>query len=436
MGLIQKKIELFFGKKNTAKEISFEEANGIIESEIAAEEKALCDFASGKFAEIKHLLSELSRNSEEMEKHEIRVDEGNKAYRQIVSTSQKNLARHLKGIPGKIAPPSRLDAAFVRRYAPAALRAVSADLMPYWKNIALARLMLRDEVKAIGASLQELHTALEGLDNAAFSQKWQSLQAAKSAFEKTAKKKSELSVISQKRDETQKTIADGSKSLATLCSELSEKELSKDAQRLKSLEDGAVALERRKEQVVSEFNSEIAPLEKVLKRLSQISETGDSLTQREKELLKMLLSSPFSAFISDPNGVGCKSIFSKAADSISKGNVRLKEGEVEKKLAAINSLLSKDFFSEYFWETNKIEAELLKVQKEISGFGFSSEISSLRSEVLAVQKALEKQKVELSQLSGESVSAQLSELKSGAIAAFSKATGNSYKIKSGYSEPL
>ena len=80
MGTMESLLEMIFGRKQKEEEPTLREAQDIVEGEISREEKALCEFASKKFAEIRYLISSLSKNSEELEKHEIKVDEGNKTY--------------------------------------------------------------------------------------------------------------------------------------------------------------------------------------------------------------------------------------------------------------------------------------------------------------------------------------------------------------------
>jgi hypothetical protein len=97
-----------FGKKQKVSEITFSAAIAILEDESVKEQAALSDLASKKFAEIRHLASSLTKNAQALEGHEIKVDEGNRALRQIVSTSQKNLSRHLRGLSNKIMPPQKI----------------------------------------------------------------------------------------------------------------------------------------------------------------------------------------------------------------------------------------------------------------------------------------------------------------------------------------
>src|SRR3989344_1450582 len=130
MGLIQAILELLFGKKpQPIMAVSAEEAAELVEKEIGGLDARLSEFAPKKFAEIRHLISGLSRNAQLLADHDIKTDEGSRQYRQIVATSQKNLSRQLSGISGKLTPPQDTGAKAVRSYASDALKTVTTDLM-------------------------------------------------------------------------------------------------------------------------------------------------------------------------------------------------------------------------------------------------------------------------------------------------------------------
>ena len=431
MGLIQAILELLFGKKpQPIMAVSAEEAAELVEKEIGGLDARLSEFAPKKFAEIRHLISGLSRNAQLLADHDIKTDEGSRQYRQIVATSQKNLSRQLSGISGKLTPPQDTGAKAVRSYASDALKTVTTDLMPYWKNIAIARLMLRDEVKKTGASLQELHAVLQELNSAAFPEKLEPLTRVKAIFAELVKREQELSEFEAKKAEQEKAISGKQAGLSALKSRLAELRLSPDAVVLDSLLKERASLESRKAGVVSRFNSEIAPLEKALKRLEQASASSLALTAKEKETLHLLLTSPAAAFVSDPNGAVSKGLLLKAEKFISEGAIRMKEGDAIKRLDAIRAFLSKDFFSEYFWETNKIQAELQSVQKSISSLTISQDTASLSSEIAAEESALSRLNAALIQLSAEGLSMRLRSLRAALKEGFDSAFAGRFTLKS------
>ncbi|MCH7902273.1 hypothetical protein IIC68_00815, partial [archaeon] len=138
------------------KDISIEESRQMIFKEFEQQEKELLDYSSKKFAELKYLLISLSKTASLLETQKINLEEGNKRYRQIVATSQKNLVRQLKGLSHKLVPPNSFDLDSLENYSQKALNSVTNDLMPYWKNISLAKLELNKEMNIQKVALNDL----------------------------------------------------------------------------------------------------------------------------------------------------------------------------------------------------------------------------------------------------------------------------------------
>ncbi|HLC79465.1 MAG TPA: hypothetical protein VJG83_03460, partial [archaeon] len=390
MGIIEQLFGSFGGKKE-AKEVSLEEAQRMVEEKIALEEKELIEGASKGFAQIKHLLLSLSKRAKSLES-QLHPEQGNQRFRQIVSTSQKNLTRQLEGLARKISPPSKISAQTIREYAPGALKSLTADLLPYWKNIALTKLLLKDEIKYIGQDIEELTTILQQINSTAHSQKLEGAYSLQQMFSQLSKAQEEEILQKQMEQKTRSEISQKKMELEGLEKKLSEKKASEQMQMLLSFEKKKSSLESEKQKIVISFNDAIAPLEKVLKRMQGLP--GD-LPQKEGEILSMLLLSPVGVFVADPNGANLKSIMQKAKKMIEDGSISLKEGEKKKRLEAIDEFLKKDFFSEYFWALNKLQVELVQIEKELSLLQISREIKLLeaqikecRSELDAMQKKL------------------------------------------------
>lgn len=60
--------------------------------------------------------------------------------------------------------------------------------------------------------------------------------------------------------------------------------------------------------------------------------------------------------------------------------IELKDQEKEKKLAILQELLSFDFFTEIFWKFNKIDSELLAIEKSLR----ETEAAKKESELLSL----------------------------------------------------
>ncbi len=427
MGLVDSFSGLF-RQKSSAKQVSIEEAKAIVSEEIGKHEKELLDFAPKKFAEIKHLISSLSKNADFLESQEINIDEGNRRFRQVVVTSQKNLARQLKGLSQKIMPPSIPTIASVREYSGRALRSVSFDLLPYWKTIAIAKTLLSESLGKIGEDIGELSRVLEELGKKANGEQALLLRSLESLMAEEKESRERLLKISGEIGQARKAVSSMEEKVSILEKSFGEKLASQENLVLKKLEEQKKGLESRKQGIVSSFNSEIAPLEKVFKRLSSLAKESGPLAQKEAEVLSMLLSMPASAFITDPNGTTTKSIFTKAGKMIGDGSIALKEKEREKRLNAISSFLGKDFFSEYFWPVNKLQAEILQLERRASSMKIGSEINSARLAVDSARTELSAQGQELERLLKQKALAEASSWEKRFRALFSRYFGERFEF--------
>ncbi len=397
---IAEKISGFFEKK--PKEVCFKDAEEIVFFELETEEKELEDISSKKFAEIKHLLKSLSQNAVVLENHEIKLDEGNKRFRQIVVTSQKNLVRQLQGLSSRLMPPQKINTKEIQDYSISSIKAITQDLLPYWKNVALTKLLLKDEIKSIGEDLTELSEIFKQLNEKSFSEKIVSNSSLKNGFESFHLKENEKSELTKKVAEKEKRLTEIKNQIEQGKGKGEEKRKSTEYKKLFDLKSKIRIQDNEKSKVISMFNSEIAPVEKILKRMLVLSENTALLDSTEKDVLKAVLSSPESAVVIDPQGTKLKVIFAKAEKLLKEGAISMKEKEEGKKMIALTALLEKDFFSQYFWTLNKIKAERSHIEKEISAMSISSEIAEIESsiyihgnELLQIKKELESVKKEL-----------------------------------------
>ena len=383
------------------KDISIEESREMVFTEFENQEKELLDYSSKKFAEIKYLLISLSKTSSHLETQKINLDEGNKRYRQIVATSQKNLVRQLKGLSLKLVPSNSSDLDSLEEYSQKSLNSVTNDLMPYWKNISLAKLELNKEMNLVGENLKELLESLKELHDLTFAKKLQSLKSLKKSFNELDDKVNEQNVLDEKIKEQGKLIKDIENQLYSLEKSLNEKTTSKDSAEFRSLESKKESFEHAKEKQIQSFNTEIAPAEKVLKRMYSLSESAPLLPSKEKELLRLILVSPSSAFTVDPKGLGAKNIFIKAEKMINDGSIVLKDKEKQKRLNAISSLLEKDFFSDCFWNLNQVQADLIQVRKRLAALNITSQLKVLEADIDSVKNELKEKQSVLERFSNE-----------------------------------
>ncbi len=375
----------FFRQK--PRESSMNEVREKVFTELEAEKKSIMDFSMRKTAEIRHLLNALSRSASALEKHSINTKEGNQRYRQIIATSQKNLVRQLKGLSNKLVPPQNPSFETIKEYSLSGYRAVNIDLLPYWKNISLTKLELKEEVNSIGNDIRELSSSLKEMHDISHSKKISDLTEFVNRFNEIDDAERKISSAIKRVSEKKSDLGKAKKHLAGHEEFREAKLASKEASEFNKLSGTAKALELKKDSLILAFNSELAPIEKVLKRIHSVADSSAAFSGKEKELLRLMLESPSSAFTTDPNGLTAKTILIKAEEMVKNDSIPLKLGEKAKRLSAINKLVSKDFFTDCFWSLNNVQRDLVQVKKQMNSLDVSAELKRVDSDIeLAKQR--------------------------------------------------
>ncbi|MCH7902274.1 hypothetical protein IIC68_00820, partial [archaeon] len=231
--------------------------------------------------------------------------------------------------------------------------------------------------------------------------KLQSLKSLKKSFKELDDRVAEQKLLDEKIREQEKLIKGIENKLYSSEKFLNEKTTSKDSAEFMALEAKKESFEKDKERQIQDFNTEIAPTEKVLKRMYSLSESSPLFSSKEKELLRLILISPSSAFTVDPKGLGAKNIFIKAEKMVKDGSIVLKDKEKEKRLNSISALLEKDFFSDCFWNLNQVQAELIQVRKRLSALDITSQLKALEADIDSVKNELKEKQSILQRFSGE-----------------------------------
>ncbi|MCR4369342.1 MAG: hypothetical protein NUV67_05550, partial [archaeon] len=218
-----------------AKEVSLEEAKRLVLEAAKKEEKELADYCSKKFAQIRHLVLNLSRNAEKMESANRESDKNERVLRAALS-SQKNLARQVMGLSKKLVPPQSTGIAEVRKYSVESLNSVRTGLLPYWKNIVLAKIVIGDEVKRLGEDLEELAGVFEELHKKVFSEKLEALFSAKIGFERLEESGQKLAEIAGREVAQKKRVAAQKARVQETQKSHSDLRASKAAEKMKAVE--------------------------------------------------------------------------------------------------------------------------------------------------------------------------------------------------------
>ncbi len=407
LGIIDWLFGLLFGKKQKktengieAQEVKFSDFGNWFSKHSEKEFKELSGLALPKFAEIKHLLKEIGFSLDEL--LEKNVEEGekvNQRLRKIVGTSQRTFAGHMKQLLSKLQPPTATDFDSIKDYCFSAGPLMEREINSFGKSIAYTSIILKEEVSSIGANIQELQSALKQLhDSFSGRQGIALLGKIKSEEKRLSEKLSECFSSKESLEETALEKKKLEKKFSDLKQKLSALEQSAEFKAIAELDSIKKLALEKKEKLRSELVDLLAPLDKPLRRLESLSKSGAFLLEKnEKDFLRMFLREPLLAIKQDPRADSLKKILKELKGAIDSGKVSLKgEKDKQKRLDAINSLVSFDFFSNFFWKANQAEVELQKTEKELLHNSATQEkadsereLNYLEKELLEKAKAIE-----------------------------------------------
>jgi predicted nucleic acid-binding Zn-ribbon protein len=367
------------------------------------------------FAEIKHLVKELSTLVREIESLEVEVNEGNPKLRKIVSTSKKTLTEKMNSLIPKLVPLESHDFIELNSYCDASLKLLESEINSFGRNIAYTGIVLKEPIKKLGEKINELNSVFlktKELFNARSNLLL--LPEVKETFselnELIDSKKNSL--LSEK--EIQEKISLTKKQLQEKERKLTELQESREAKEFSFLLKEKSALASKKQELKLKLIEFFYPVEKLLKSLGKLSETKRFiLNEQEKSLLSFYLSNPFLALKKDANAVVLKKLLAYIKELVFKGEISLKEKEKAKKLSALNELLEYNFFDEVFWKLNEIEKKSIEIESKINSLNVSKKISSLQEEINSLRNSLKVYSKELENQKNKTkkISLEISSLK-------------------------
>ncbi|MEW6295547.1 MAG: hypothetical protein AB1467_04610 [Candidatus Diapherotrites archaeon] len=411
MGLLEGIISFFkriFSPKPKAKEAGKEEIEfsspsellSFIEARVSKEKEELEKNSLIKFSEVKHYVKELRLSLDELKATDIKIEEGDPKLRRIVATSKETLLQHLNSLIKKLEPPSSREYDALKNYCLNSSSLLESEINSLGKSIAYTSFILKEPMKKLGLKIKELNSIFVDLRKLFEEKKGLSfLPQLKSRLAEIQKKLFELK-------ELQKAVKIEEKNLASL-----EKKLKESTGGLISLKNSPEALEcnrvleeideleRKKNDLKEKLLELFAPIDKPLKRLSQLIESGQfPAGPEETQVLTALSSDPFTALKRDPKALHIKKILSYLKELIEKETISLKEKEKDKKLESIEGLLSLNFFDKFFWEFNSIEVKFSELEKGLRKHFITSKILEIEKTIEGIERSLHEKKEELSEL--------------------------------------
>ncbi len=384
-----------FGKREPElAEVKLEDALLFAEREIAPKRKRLLELTAKKLAEIKHLLRETSASlkrlgSAQLSGNSSRLD-------RIVRTSKRNALLQLSSLIEKLQPVNTSDLNAIKSYCSESILALQ-QAGQFGKNVAYTGISFKDEMKEVGGHLKQLSSEFVSLKKL--------LDDYSSVFLKTVleKKLLELESVEKSASLSEKEIAALKKGLHETVLQKSQLEASlrklrggEEFKAIASLSERKAELLREKQKAKTELLDMFAKVEKPLHRLDKaVKARKIFLPGKQADLLHYLLLNPFRALKLDPKAEIVKQVLLEARKAIGSGAIELKEREKEKKMAVLQEMLSFDFFGKSFWRFNRLDSEILAVEKRLHEMPAIKRESELFSSIKRLQASEQQAKQQL-----------------------------------------
>ena len=301
----------------------------------------------------------------------------------------------------RIRPPATLDFRQAWSYVQTSRAVLAKEIIDLRKSISYTGLVLKDEMKELGSTFEEIEKTLGEADSILRKTRVDEIETIRESIGAVAGKISEAKTLDDKIKEAEedvKRLEEEEKGELSSAGKLRESAEMKEMDEQLGKKSEA---SRRKQELKGKLIEKLGTVEKPMQRFSQMVESRKHLVDKELEdILRLYMTNPFIAIKRDPKGGELKKILQEVRQLVEKGSITLKDDrEKEKKLEALDGLLEYNFFDEIFWEMNKADVELNKADKELSGMKVYSDISSREEGARKKRKEIEEKASLLSALS-------------------------------------
>lgn len=382
-----------FGNRQEKLTLKLSEINKFIEEE-RKKSKALSREVPAIFAEIKHSIKEIKALLAEVER--LPIESANERFRKAVETSRGQAVKRLQALLQKLEPPFDASAEQIADYCYASILALQAEIAASRKSIAYTSAMLRDLMLAIGKEFESIANSLEKLrltinaNPIVFSSELEKL------LREIEKEDAFLKSVEKHADELREKLASTAKEKERLQEELKALENSEEAKELSKLMERLKELEKKASELNEKLFAEFAPMKKALSKLIKANERGTYFVpERELESAKAILSGSLHMLKKDPKGERIKALINELESAIKEQAIKLKERDLSKVVEYCKILKEKDFFSEFFWPMNEIEAEKQRINKELSKNKVAEKIQNVSQEVKRLERKINELKESL-----------------------------------------
>ncbi|MEK6958933.1 MAG: hypothetical protein AABW59_02700 [archaeon] len=361
---------MFKGKDKPSEPIktTLEYLPSFIESSFVAKRKMLEESTATKMAEIKYLHGKCLVILENLNKKELE-EKSNVRFNKAALTSKTQLQGQLSRILSKINPANRaktLEDAM--SYSAESFVILSNEINHFRKNIVYTSVYLKEDMKILGESLQEMQNNLKALNH--------ELSGEKEVFG-FEKSKERIGAMLKEKEKVQKITLEENllgEKLITAREKLSSQEekiqsllKGQEMSELTMLEEEKAAIAQEKQEIKTEISNLIITIDRPLQRFKSLVDSGRwKLTAEQKSFLDSFMVNPLVALKSDPKAEMFKHILAEIKAAIQDEKIELKDREKEKRLAALDELMTFNFFDKVFWKMNEIQKKQLANEKELS----------------------------------------------------------------------
>ena len=360
-----------FGSKGNAQgplEPTLDYLPTLIEKNFSTRKGMLEDFCAKKMAEIKYVHAKCLAQTKAMGEKELE-EKANARFNKAALTSKKQLENQMLKLLQKLDPKDRgktIDD--TKHYAGESYMLLFNEVNSLRKNIVYTSAYLKEEMKMLGESLQEM------LDN---------LQAMNAEFEKEKelfefeKAKERIGIILTKKRTLEERL--GAKMVIEKELKAKEGELAAKSAEIEAIRSGAemagmkglweekAKIAEQKQSLKTDVSNLLGTIDRPMQRFKALVDSGRwHVKEGQKEYLDNLATNPMLVLKGDPRASTLKQILAEVKKAIEEEKIELKDKEKEKRLAALDELIAFNFFENVFWKLNEIQKRQAEIEKELA----------------------------------------------------------------------
>jgi len=346
---------------------TFEDILNLVEKDFLIEKQELEELVAKKIAEQKFLITRCGMIIEKIEKKSLE-EKSNERMNRAGETSKNQIVFQLRGLLQKLNPSERgKNLSDAKAYFGAGFVLMQKEIFGFRKNIVYTGFYLKDEIKELGESMQEMLKVFEETNKAFEEKKYLfEFEKIKEKHAKVLEKQREIYELKREIDSALKKSENYSLGAKEIEEKIKGAIEGKEALKLKEAESELVAINNQKQDLKTQVSALILNIDRPLLRYKQLTDAGRiKASKEEKEMVDLFLTNPMIALKNDPKAELFKKVLQKVKAEIEEGTIELKDREKEKRLEALEEIINFDFFGKVFWKLNEIQKRQLELSKEI-----------------------------------------------------------------------